>query len=159
MLLKQIREIYHKSRCRYGSPKITKVLKAKGYIASRQRVARLMKGAGIRSKTTKKYKTTTDSKHKLRVSPNLLNRQFEVEVLGKYWVSDLSYIWTAQGWLYLTIILDLADRKVIGWALSRSMTTEDTVLPAWKMAIKNRPIEPGLIFHSDRGSQYGLPCI
>lgn len=154
LLLKEIREIHQASRCRYGSPKITKVLKAKGYKASRPRVARLMKKAGIRSNVRKKYKTTTDSTHNLRISPNLLKQQFEVSTLATSWVSDLSYIRTGQGWLYLTIILDLADRKVVGWALSRTMTVEQTVLPAWKMAIKNRTPQSGLIFHSDRGVQY-----
>ena len=153
-LLKEIRSIYYKSRCRYGSPKITKVLRAKGYSASRPRVARLMRKAGLRSKIRRKYKTTTDSKHTMRVSPNLLKRKFKVRTLGKYWVSDITYLRTAQGWLYLTIILDLADRKVLGWALSRDLRTEATVLPAWKMAIKNRVPQPGVIFHSDRGVQY-----
>lgn len=154
VLLTEIRSIYHKSSCRYGSPKITQVLRSQGYSASRPRVARLMKKAGLRSKIRKKYKTTTDSKHNLRVSPNLLKQQFKVKTLGKYWVSDITYLRTAQGWVYLTIILDLADRKVLGWSLSQELTTETTLLPAWKMATKSRAPEPGLLFHSDRGVQY-----
>ncbi|MEM7375575.1 MAG: IS3 family transposase, partial [Bacteroidota bacterium] len=153
-LLTQIRKIHQKSHQRYGSPRITEQLKREEKVASRPRVARLMKGANIRSKGSKKYKQTTDSNHELTISPNLLKRQFETSRLGQVWVSDISYLWTDQGWGYLTVIIDLADRQVIGWAVSEEMTTEQTVLAAWKMAVKNRPPESGLIFHSDRGSQY-----
>lgn len=154
LLTQEIKQVHRKSRARYGSPKITVELQKLGYRVSRPRVARLMKKAGIRSKISKKYKTTTDSNHSLGISPNLLNRQFKVNQLGRVWVSDLTYIWTAQGWMYLTVILDLADRKVIGWALSESMKTSQTIIPAWNMALGNRTIQPGLIFHSDRGVQY-----
>lgn len=154
LLVVEIDKIHRKSRGRYGSPKITIELGKMGYKASRQRVARLMKKAGIRSKISKKFKTTTDSKHSLGFSPHLLDRQFQTNRLGKVWVSDITYIRTALGWLYLTVILDLADRKVIGWALSQGMTAEETTIAAWKMALKNRPVEPGLMFHSDRGVQY-----
>ncbi|MEM7372430.1 MAG: IS3 family transposase [Bacteroidota bacterium] len=153
-LLAQIRQIHQKSHGRYGSPRITEALRRVGKVASRPRVARLMKAAGIQSKVKKKYKQTTDSNHELTIAPNVLDRQFEWDCLGKAWVSDISYLWTGQGWVYLTVIIDLADRQVIGWALSQEMTTEQTILAAWKMAITNRAVEPGLIFHSDRGVQY-----
>ena len=154
-LLEQIRKIHKKSHERYGSPRITEELNREGKLASRPRVARLMRQANIRSKVKKKHKQTTDSKHGMEISPNLLERQFDTMKLGEVWVSDISYLWTDQGWIYLTVIIDLADRQVIGWALSRGMSTEETILAAWKMAINHRPItEQGLIFHSDRGSQY-----
>jgi len=113
-----------------------------------------MKKAQIRSKTVKKFKATTDSKHRYPIVENKLNRNFKVNEIGKVWVSDITYIWTEQGWLYLTIIMDLADRKIIGWSLSNTLKADQTVIPAWKMAILNRPIIDHLIFHSDRGVQY-----
>jgi transposase InsO family protein len=114
-----------------------------------------MKAANIRSIVHKKFKiVTTDSNHNYPVAENLLNRDFSPSIIGKAWVSDITYIKTLEGWLYLTVILDLADRKVIGWALSQTMKACDTVIAAWKMAIKNRAIITELIFHSDRGVQY-----
>jgi transposase InsO family protein len=114
-----------------------------------------MKQANLRSIIQKKYVvTTTDSKHTYPVAENRLNRQFNPVKPGQAWVSDLTYIRTGEGWLYLTIIMDLYDRKVVGWALSKSMKAAETTIPAWQMAIKNRPIERDLIFHSDRGVQY-----
>ena len=113
-----------------------------------------MRKEGIQSKIRKKYKVTTDSNHKYPVAKNILSRNFNVEELATVWVSDITYIHTNEGWLYLTIILDLGDRKVIGWALSDSLKASNTVIPAWKMAIKNRPICKALLFHSDRGVQY-----
>ncbi len=108
----------------------------------------------MRSKIVKKFKVTTDSKHSYRVAENKLNREFKVHRLGKAWISDITYIFTRQGWLYLTVILDLADRKVIGWSLSRTLKARDSVIPAWRMAVTNRPLVGPLIFHSDRGVQY-----
>nr|WP_218160629.1 IS3 family transposase [Spirosoma endophyticum] len=143
------------SKGRYGSPKITQDLRAQGVNVSRPRVARLMKQANLKSIIQKKYVvTTTDSKHAYPVAENHLNRQFNPAKPGQAWVSDLTYIRTGEGWIYLTMIMDLYDRKVIGWALSKSMRAAETTIPAWQMAIKNRPIERNLIFHSDRGVQY-----
>lgn len=153
-ILTHIRQIYSESRNTYGSPRITAELRNRNIFVSRPRVARLMKKANIRSKTVKKFKITTDSKHQYQIMDNKLNRAFKVDRIGKVWVSDITYIPTAQGWLYLTIIMDLADRRVIGWSISDSMKASDTVIPAWKMAIVNRPISDELIFHSDRGVQY-----
>ncbi len=153
--LELIKEIYETSKGRYGSPKITSELKKKGVSISRPRVARIMKSANIRSIVHKRFRIcTTDSTHGYPVAENLLNRNFAPENIGKAWVSDLSYIKTTDGWLYLTVIIDLADRKVVGWSLSQTMKTSETVIPAWKMAITNRPITTNLIFHSDRGVQY-----
>jgi len=153
---KEILMIYQMSNGRYGSPKITRELNEKGWRVSRPRVARIMSSQGIKSIINRKFKVvTTDSKHNFPIAENLLNRNFGADVPGQKWVSDITYIPTRQGWMYLTIIMDLYDRKVIGWALSTTMTTQDTILAAWKMAILNRPIEQHqLIFHSDRGVQY-----
>ena len=153
-LTEEIRIIHGKSKQTYGSPRITYELVKLDIKVSRQRVARLMKKAQIRSIVKRKFRVTTDSEHKYPVVENILNRQFKVDRIATVWVSDITYIKTAQGWLYLTIILDLADRKIIGWALSSTMKAIDTVIPAWKMAQKNRIIASKLIFHSDRGIQY-----
>lgn len=154
-ILSIIKEIYNTSKGRYGSPKITQELQKKGIKVSRPRVARLMKKSGLKSIVHKKYRVcTTNSNHNNPIAPNLLDRQFDVAAPGKVWVSDITYIWTNESWLYLTIIMDLFDRKIVGWSLSHTMATRDTVLPAWQMAVKNRKLERGLIFHSDRGIQY-----
>lgn len=154
VILEKIRQIHEQSKHIYGSPKITEELRDQKVKVSRPRVARLMKKAQMRSKTVKKFKTTTHSKHSYPVVENKLKRNFKVDQIGKVWVSDITYVWTAEGWLYLTIIMDLCDRRIIGWSLSHSLKADQTVLPAWKMAVINRPIAANLIFHSDRGIQY-----
>jgi transposase InsO family protein len=146
--------VHLQSKKTYGSPRIARELQAQNISVSRPRVARLMKLANIRSKFRKKYVVTTDSKHHFPVVENRLNRNFNPQTIGKAWVSDITYIKTAQGWLYLTVILDLGDRKVIGWSLSKSLKAIDTTIPAWKMAVQYRPVTKELIFHSDRGVQY-----
>lgn len=154
-VLKLIREIHKESKGRYGSPEITRELHKTGIQISRPRVARLMKVAGIRSIVHRKFRVrTTDSNHNYPIAKNLLDRNFAPGAVAKAWVSDITYIKTTQGWLYLTVIVNLADRKVVGWSLSETMKTAHTVIPAWKMAVKNRPITADLIFHSDRGVQY-----
>jgi transposase InsO family protein len=151
----RIRKIHAKSRNTYGSPRIAKELRAQGIPASRPRVARLMRCAGLRSIVARKYRVaTTDSKHGFHVADNLLDRDFRTGIIGRAWVSDLTYIRTTEGWLYLTTVIDLADRTVIGWALSDNMTAQDTSVAAWKMAVRNRAVAKDLIFHSDRGVQY-----
>ena len=113
-----------------------------------------MKVLGLKSKLSRKFKVTTNSNHNYLTVDNILNREFVVNKPSKAWVSDITYIQTKEGFLYLTTIMDLYDRKIIGWSLSNGMSTEQTSLGAWKMAVKNRNIEQGLIFHSDRGVQY-----
>ena len=125
-----------------------------GYTISKNQVAAIMRKEGLRSVVKKKHIVTTDSKHNYPVAPNLLNQNFMVAGPGQVWVSDLTYIRTSKGWVYLTVIIDLWDRKVVGWSLSISLKAVDTVVPAWLMAVKNRPITQELIFHSDRGIQY-----
>jgi putative transposase len=151
---KQINIIYFSSKQRYGSPRIAAELISLGYKTSRITVAKYMREMGLLSKLGRKFKITTDSKHKYNTMPNILNREFTVTGPSKVWVSDITYISTKEGFLYLTTVIDLYDRKVIGWSLSNGMSTDETVLAAWKMAVKTRNIEKGLIFHSDRGIQY-----
>jgi len=154
LLLERIKGIYHDSKQRYGSPKIAMILNKDVRQASRVRIARIMRKAQIRSKIRQKFKVTTDSSHNLPVCDNILNRDFKTQDLGEKWVSDITYIATKEGWLYLTVILDLGDRKVIGWSVSDSMSAKNTVIAALKKAVSNRVVKPGLIFHSDRGIQY-----
>jgi putative transposase len=154
MLSDKIKTTWEESRCTYGSPRVWKVLQQAGQCVSRSSVARVMRKNGQRSIHKKKFKVTTDSKHSYPVSENVLNRDFNAHRSAQKWVSDLTYIQTKEGWLYLTVIIDLFDRKVIGWAFSSNMTAQETVIPAWRMAIVNRPILEEIIFHSDRGIQY-----
>ena len=153
-LMEQIRNIHKKSKRTYGSPRITRELKEKNVYVSRPRIARLMRKAKIRGIAKKKFVATTDSKHNYSVAANLLNRSFTTSRQGDVWVSDITYIRTGGGWLYLTVIIDLWDRKVIGWSTSKTLKAQDTVIPAWRMAIASRPVTEKLIFHSDRGVQY-----
>jgi transposase InsO family protein len=154
MLLYEIRRIHEQSKASYGSPRMSEELKKRGFKVSRPRVARLMKQGRIKAVHAKKFVVTTDSKHKYPVVENKLDRNFSAQNNGQAWVSDITYIKTQKGWLYLTIILDIFDRKVIGWALSSDLTAENTSVAAWRMAVKNRPPSQKLIFHSDRGIQY-----
>ena len=165
ILIKEaITNIYFTAKQRYGSPRITLELQNIGYQISRPEspartgeaitVAKYMKQLGLYSKLSKKFKVTTNSKHNHFVVPNILKREFTVKEPSKAWVSDITYIHTKDGFLYLTIILDLFDRKIIGWSLSNGWSTKQTTLSAWKMALKNRKITNELIFHSDRGIQY-----
>jgi putative transposase len=153
-LLVRIKDIYSMSKGRYGSPRITRELRFDGISASRPRIARLMSSNGIRSIVKRKYRATTNSDHLYPVNTNLLSRDFTTTDIGQKWVSDITYIRTGEGWLYLTVIMDLADRKIVGWSMNSSMNAGSTVIAAWEMAVKNRPISRELIFHSDRGIQY-----
>lgn len=149
-----IEEIFEDSDQSYGSPRMSKELAKRGYNVSRPRAARMMKSMGLKARKQRKFKATTDSKHNYPIAPNLLNQNFCVEKPNQVWVSDITYIETSKGWAYLTVIIDLFDRKVIGWSISEGLTAEETVIRAWYMAVGNRPIKDELIFHSDRGIQY-----
>ena len=154
ILKKHIMEVFEESRQIYGSYKIRIELNKRGISISRPYVARLMQEMGIRSRTRKKFVATTDSRHQNPVAKNLLDRNFDVCELGKAWVSDITYIRLKDKWAYLTIMLDLADRAIVGWSLSPDMTAENTVVSAWSQARGNRRVLPGFILHSDRGVQY-----
>lgn len=149
-----IRYEFEKSKARYGSPRISDSLEKRNIICSKSTVARRMKSMNLVARKKRKYKITTQSNHQYPVAPNLLNRQFDVDQPATAWVSDITYIKVKQKWLYLTVIIDLADRMVIGWSLSRDMTTTNTVLAAFRNAYRNRRPMKDLIFHSDRGVQY-----
>jgi transposase InsO family protein len=153
-ITERIHRVHAQSKGTYGSPRVTDVLRDEGVSVSRPRVARLMNLAGLSGEQKPKFVSTTQSDHSYRIADNLLNRQFSWPFTGQAWVSDITYIHTLDGWLYLTVIIDLATRRVIGWSLSSDMTTENTVIDAWKMALLNYPIDKPLIFHSDRGVQY-----
>jgi transposase InsO family protein len=154
MLSGKIKQIWERSFRTYGSPRVWEELRRAEGNVSRSLTARVMRKHGFLSVHKKKFKVTTDSKHSYPVSENVLNREFSADRIAQKWVSDLTYIHTKEGWLYLTVVIDLFDRKVIGWSYSSGMTAQETVIPAWRMAIRNRPIQNELIFHSDRGVQY-----
>lgn len=149
----RILEVHKESKQTYGSPRIHADLNETGDKCSVHRVAKLMKNAGIRAKGKKKFKATTDSKHKLPVAANLLKRDFSPLAVNQMWASDITYLWTAEGWLYLAVVMDLYSRKIVGWSMAQHMRAE-LVLDALNMAIRARNPKPGLIHHSDRGSQY-----
>lgn len=149
----KIRQIHKQSKARYGSPKITAILRQDGIRISERTVTRYMKEMGIRSNTAKKYKATTNSKHNLPVYPNLLDQDFKVSGRGEVWVSDITYIPTKEGWLYLATVMDLFSRRIIGWAMSGRMT-KALVIRALKRAFQTQAPTQGLIHHSDRGGQY-----
>ena len=138
----------------YGSPRMASELNDRGFVCSVPRVARIMKAHYIRSTIKARFKKTTDSDHKKEKSPNLLQQDFSSPAPNKRWVSDITYIWTLQGWLYLTIVLDLFHRKIVGWAMSNRLYTDITTIAALEQAYKRERPESGLIFHSDPGSQY-----
>lgn len=150
----EILSIFNFSRQTYGSPRIAEQMNKVTQKLSESTIARRMSDLGLSPQLKKKYKNTTDSKHDKAISPNLLNRKFEVYELGRYWVSDITYIRVQHSFVYLTTVIDLADRMVVGWSLSNNMTDQDTVMAAFNKAIETRPILPDLVFHSDRGSQY-----
>jgi len=154
-LVRLIREIMTKHHRRYGSPRVRRELRdVYGKRVSLKKVARLMRENGLNARRRRTFIRTTDSKHTLAVCENILNREFHAEKGGRKWVSDITYLRTVNGWVYLTVVLDLFDRKVIGWAVSAGMEAADTTVAALEMAVKNRTPEDGLIFHSDRGVQY-----
>jgi len=152
-LTKEVKRVFIESKKRYGSPKITKILNQEGIHTTEKNVSRIMRENNMRSKVVKKYKATTNSKHQLPVFPNLLDQNFNVKHPGEVWVSDITYVWTNEGWLYLASVMDLFSRRIIGWQMSHRMTKE-LVLTALERAIRKQPPTEGLIHHSDRGSQY-----
>jgi putative transposase len=152
-LVEDIKVIQQEVKDRYGSPRVHRELRRRGKQVGHNRVARLMRVNGLGARRRKRYRSTTDSRHDLPVAENLLNRRFEVPATNMAWVSDITYIPTAEGWLYLCSILDLHSRRVVGWSMSSRMTG-DLVVQALLMAVLLRRPPKGLIFHSDRGSQY-----
>jgi len=152
-LVARIRVAHAESDNTYGSPRVYKELRAQGVACSENRIARLMQREGIRVTPVRRVRVTTDSSHGLPVSPNRLKRDFAARVANAKWVSDITYLWTGEGWLYLAVVLDLFSRRVVGWSLAPSLHKE-IVLDALEMAVKGRKPAEGLVHHSDRGSQY-----
>jgi transposase InsO family protein len=169
--LKQlIKEIFDEFRGLYGAPRIRIELLKTGIKTSRKRVATIMKRAGLRARHKRRFKVTTDSKHNFRVEPNLLNRDFSTGLPNRTWLSDITYVSTGEGWLYLAATMDLYSRKIVGWSMDRTMTRKLTI-DALEMAVKRRDPQGGLLHHSDRGThqyasdefrdilgRYGMTC-
>ncbi len=152
-LLRQIKEVYEAHKKRYGSPRIHKVLVKKGIQCSRKRVSRLMAKNQLKAEPQKRFKLTTTVDKKAAFAPNLLEQKFEAKGPNQKWVSDITYIWTLEGWLYLAVILDLFSRKVVGVSMSDRLQSE-IVTDALQQAVGRRQPSQGLIHHSDRGVQY-----
>jgi putative transposase len=152
-LLVEIKAVHQRSRQTYGSPRVHADLNANGHACGKHRVAHLMRTNRIVSRHKRKFRTTTNSKHTHPVAANLLKRQFLVAAPNRWWVSDITYIPTQEGWLYLAVTLDLYHRKVVGWAMDRWMT-QQLVLDAFTMATNNSRPGTGLSHHSDQGVQY-----
>jgi transposase InsO family protein len=152
-LVKRIEAVYNDSYETYGSPRIYLELKDQGVACSEKRVARLMRLRGLRAKQVRRYKSTTRRNKKDPVAPNLLKRDFSTVRPDQKWLTDITYIPTREGWLYLAAVLDLYGRRIVGWAMSDRMTA-DLTISALKMAIRQRQPGAGLIHHSDQGSQY-----
>jgi putative transposase len=152
-LAADIRRVHADNRAIYGSPRVHAALRAEGRQIGVNRVARLMRHHGIQGHHKRRVPRTTDSKHALPVAPHLLGRQFTAPAPNRIWLADITDIPTAEGWLYLAVILDMFARRVVGWAMSETMPQQLTIA-ALQMAITNRRPRPGLVHHSDRGSQY-----
>ncbi len=151
-----IARIFRESRRRYGSPRILRELRAQGVRTSKTRVERLMRAQGLRARVPRRFVVTTDSAHREAIAPNHLARRFGVETApepDRIWVSDITYLSTREGWLYLAVILDLASRRVVGWGMGTALDT-GLALDALRMALGRRRPCPGLLHHSDRGCQY-----
>jgi transposase InsO family protein len=148
-----IREIHAQVKGRYGSPRMTAELNARGYECSQNTVAELMRQHGIRAKAPKRFIRTTDSNHRLPVAENVLDRDFDPEGPNESWCTDITYIPTGEGWLYLAVVEDLFSRMIVGWSMDDSMESR-LVVDALEMALARRRPDAGLLAHSDRGSQY-----
>ena len=149
----QLKASFAASGGSYGSRPLRKALHAKGMEIGIYKIRRMMRANGLRSAWKRKFVHTTDSKHDLPVADNVLNRQFEPEAVNTAWVADITYIRTRSGWLYLAVVLDLFSRKIVGWSMAPNMPAE-LVCSAMQLAVVQRQPPPGLIAHSDRGSQY-----
>ena len=152
-LVEQVTEIHLASKRRYGSPRVHAEIKATGARVGRKRVARLMREEKLAGRMRRRFRTTTDSKHDFPIAPNVLGRDFTARAPNRAWVTDITFLWTAQGWLYLAVILDLFSRRVVGWATSQNVDRH-LALAALDAAVARRRPRAGLVHHSDRGSTY-----
>ena len=149
----EIAAIFAESHRRYGSPRVHAQLRAAGHRTGRKRVARLMRAAGLRARERRRFRCTTDSRHGKAIRENLLARRFTVTAPNTRWATDITYLWTLEGWLYLAVMLDLFSRRVVGWSVSERLE-RGLALDALKMALEARRPSQGMLHHSDRGSQY-----
>jgi len=152
-LVSLIKEIFNDSRKTYGSRRIKRALEDKRHTVSRRKICRLMKENGLFCKAKRKFKVTTNSNHKHPIAPNLLERKFNVTAANKFFVGDITYVNTKEGWLYLAVVIDLFSRKVVGWSMDKNMTST-LVNDALLMALWSRRPPKGLIWHTDQGCQY-----
>lgn len=152
-LAQEIRAVHARSRGTYGSPRVHADLRLRGFRVGRNRVAHLMRLEKLYGRRKKKFPRTTDSQHDYPVAPNHLNRDFQASQPNEKWLADITYIPTAEGWLYLAAVLDLFSRKIVGWAFAASLESR-LVEQAFRMAVQNRSVLSDLLHHSDRGSQY-----
>jgi len=152
-LLEIIKHHYNRSRGTYGLPRICAALRKEGLTVNKKKIARLMRINKIRAKTKRKFKVTTIQNTKAKASENILNQNFRAISENRVWTSDITYLWTKEGWLYLSVIMDIYSRKIVGWSTGSSLSAE-LVARALLMALLHRNPESGIIFHSDRGSQY-----
>jgi putative transposase len=148
-----IKAVFAEMKGAYGGPRIWRELAARGLRAGKERVRKMMKACGLRARSKHRFKATTNSAHDLPVAPNLLARNFAIDAPNTVWTDDITCIWTEEGWLYLAVVIDLFNRQVVGFAMGQRMTRA-LVMDALRMAWFRRHSAPGLIFHSDRGSQY-----
>lgn len=149
-----VMKIFQKSKATYGSPRVHQSLLESGVVVSKSSVSRVMRQLKLKARARRKYVHTTDSAHGYRVFENILNRNFTANTLNQKWLSDITYIPTKQGWTYLTVIIDLADKMIVSWSLSQDMSTENTSRRCLEIALLKRSPKSKLIFHSDRGVQY-----
>ena len=152
-LRRRMKALFAASRGSLGSRMMMNNLREEGFEIGRDKTRRLMKALGLKVKQKRKYKVTTDSKHKLPVARNVLNRDFSPSAPNQAWGTDITYLWTQEGWIYLAVVIDLYSRRVVGWSVDRRMK-KALVIRALMMAVNLRKPSPGLIHHSDRGSQY-----
>ena len=153
VLRRRMKELFAASRGSLGSRMMMQNLREEGFEIGRDKTRRLMKVLKLKVKQKRKYKVTTDSKHKLPVAKNVLNREFSPSAPNQVWATDITFLWTQQGWIYLAVVIDLYSRRVVGWSIDRRMK-KALVIRALMMAVNLRKPPPGLIHHSDRGSQY-----
>jgi transposase InsO family protein len=153
-LAAEVKEVFHEHRGRYGAPRVRRALRRRGPRPSKKRVARVMRGLGLRGHTPRRFRKTTDSRHTKRIAPNLLERDFNVAAPNEVLAGDITYVATSDGWLYLAVLLDLYSRRVVGWAMSDRIDTE-LALAALHAAASTRALKPRWIHHTDRDCRYG----
>ncbi len=153
VMLAHVRSAYALSHETYGSPRMTRELRDSGFAIGRRRTARLMRENGLYARQKRRFKRTTDSQHAFPVAPNIIDQDFAATAPDQKWGVDISYVWTREGWLYLSVVIDLFSRRVVGWAVGDRLHRELAINALRKAIVMRRP-KPGLIHHSDRGSQY-----